>query len=87
MLFRKYRQIVVDEKDVTTVLFVVNRQLEGLMDFIYESPHADFCGWKDENKWFVGFHASNKQMTKIFKKLESIGKFTVIETGLYFEKD
>lgn len=71
-MFTKNREFIVDEKDVTTVLGVMNRHLR-----CYYSLQVGNCGWAGElaNKWFIMFDSSDRQYNKIVKSLSEIGEF------------
>lgn len=74
MLFgtKKEREFIVEERDVTTVLSVINRRLKYCQHFV------DNCGWKNEpTKWFVMFDATDKAYKDIISELKNVGNFNV----------
>lgn len=70
-IFKKCREFIIEEKDVTTVLSVINSHLK------YSNLDVANCGWANEesSKWFVMFDANDKRYGKIVKDLSTIGEF------------
>lgn len=69
---KKRRMFVMNEKDVTTALVMINGRLH------CDSMRVDDCGWADDpDKWFVIFDAKEKTYGKIIKDLQKIGKVGV----------
>ena len=69
--FMKTRsEFFMDEKDVTTVVAVINRHTR------YARCRIGNCGWADEStKWFVMFDCTDKVHRDIVKDLTKIGRF------------
>lgn len=90
MFNQKRRIIVVEEKDLTTVLAVLNNH-RGFFDS--KEKTIENCGWADEpTKWFIKFDASNKHWGRIADELKQFGKFYVNvtrrgTTDLCFERN
>lgn len=88
-LFQRRRNLVVEEKDVTTVLAVVNRH-QGF--FSNDNKIVRNCGWtKDSSKWVIQFYATEKEWGLMTADLSKIGEITVKvkpggTTDLYFTK-
>ena len=86
-MINKRRHIVVEEKDVTTVLTAINTHQTFLNN---TNKNVGNCGWADEpEKWFITFYASDRKWGKIAADLSSIGEITVKvsprgATDLYF---
>lgn len=75
MFYQKFRDLIMDEKDVTTVLAVINRN-QGF--FSLKDKRVDTCGWKDDpGKWFVGFYASRREWGRIATELGKLGTLNV----------
>lgn len=73
-IFTKTREFLMDEKDVTTVLSVINRHRTGLDSIISVAN----CGWANEpTTWFVLFETSEKRYRKIVNDLKEIGELYV----------
>ena len=87
LFIKKEREFIVEEKDVTSVLTVVNREAK------FISYHIGNCGWANHpNKWFITFYATDKKYGRIMKGLTENGKFTVDvrpggQVDLWFEKN
>lgn len=73
-IFKIYRSFIIDEKDVTTVLGVINRNHK-----IVSELSVGNCGWGDglEKKWFIHFYATDKTYGNIVKGLKDIGTLTL----------
>lgn len=90
MFNQKRRYLVVDEKDVTTVLAAINHH-RGF--FSNSEIGTGSCGWKNEpTKWYVNFYASDKEWGRIAGELSKIGKICVNvapngTTDLYFTRE
>ena len=90
MFNHAYRQLVVEEEYVTTVLGVVNRH-QGA--FTNANKRVGSLGWaSDPGKWYVGFYASAKEWGRIATDLSKIGEIKVDvgpggTTNLYFERN
>lgn len=68
----KTRNFIVDEKDVTTILDIINRKRR---QFDYQ---VGSCGWSDDTaQWFIMFHATDKVYGDIVRELMTIGKLNV----------
>lgn len=81
------REFIVDEKDVTTVVTIINKHRRS-----YEVK-TNNCGWAEEpSKWFVMFDAGDEEYGHIVDELNKLGtfrldvspSFTVV--SLYFER-
>lgn len=90
MFNQKRRYLIVDEKDVTTVLTVINRH-QGF--FSNNDKLAENCGWANEpTKWYVRFYASDREWGRIAGELSKLGKIYVNvtpggATDLYFARN
>lgn len=84
-IFKKQREFIVEEKDVTTVLNVVNREM---WTFDYRIGN---CGWADETtKWFIIFDMNDKHYGNVINDLNDIGAFRLSirpsgQVDLYYE--
>lgn len=68
----KRRTFIVEEKDVTTVLGVINRKRRQFDCCVGN------CGWNNEDsEWFIMFHDTDKMYGSIVKELQKIGELTV----------
>ena len=75
MFNQKRRYLVVEEKDVTTVLTTINRN-QGF--FSNHDKNTGNCGWaNDPTKWYIRFFASDRQWGKIAGELCETGNITV----------
>lgn len=71
-ILKKNYSFIVDEKDVTTVLGVINKHRK-FYDF-----RVGNCGWKDHpTDWFVMFDSTAKVYGGIVRDLKQIGTFKV----------
>ena len=90
MFNQRRRYLIVEEKDVTTVLAAINNH-QGL--FSNNDKNTGNCGWKDDPaKWYVRFYASDRQWGRIAAELSKLGKIQVTvtpggATELYYTKD
>lgn len=67
---KESRKFIVDEKDVTTVITVVNEHRRG-----YE-VETNNCGWADTpEKWFIAFDACDEEYGHIVADLNKLGSF------------
>ena len=67
-MFKKTREFIVEEKDVTTVVDVVNREAK------YFDYKIGNCGWAEEpTKWFIIFEMTEKKFGRVVKDLNEIG--------------
>ena len=89
-IFKSRRCFIVDEKDVTIVLEVMNKHHNR---FSNRNLNIGNCGWAEEpTRWFIHFDATSKQYDKILKGLLKVGTFNVVERqpggqeDLYFER-
>ena len=88
-LYQKRRNLVVEEKDVTTVLNAINNH-QGF--FSNDNKIVRSCGWeKDPSKWVIKFNASEKEWGLMATDLSKIGEISVKvkpggTTDLYFIK-
>lgn len=89
MFNQKKRDLIVEEKDVTTVMTVINNH-QGF--FSNNSKNTGNCGWKDNpTKWYVRFYASDRQWGRIAGELSRLGRIYVNVTPggtseMYYEK-
>lgn len=89
MFFHKSRELIVEEKDVTTVLTAINNH-QGF--FSNTNKHVGNCGWNDDaTKWYVTFYASAREWGRTMGDLSKIGEINVKvrpggKTDLYFTK-
>jgi len=87
MYFKKGREFIVEEENVTTLLTIINNHRR------FYVTHVGNCGWADDvTKWFVMFDATDKVFYEIVKELASIGKISAsVRPGgmidLCFEKE
>lgn len=90
MFYQRKRCLIMEEKDVTTVLSAINRH-QGYFSNDYKIVKN--CGWaKDPDKWVVKFNASEKEWGLIATDLSKLGEITVKvkpggTTDLYFKKE
>lgn len=71
-IFKKHYHFIVEEKDVTTVLGVINKHRK-----LYDVRVGN-CGWKDyPMDWFVMFDSTAKVYGEIVRDLKQIGTFEV----------
>ena len=90
MFGQKRHCIIVEEKDVTTVLLAINRN-QGF--FSNNNKLVGECGWEEEpSKWFIRFFASSREWGRMAKELNEIGTITVHvapggTTDLYFTRN
>ena len=86
MFFIKKRKFIVEEKDIATILSVVNREAR------VTHYRIGNCGWANNpNKWFVSFYTTDKRYGKVMKFLTKDGNFTAQtipdgQVDLWFEK-
>lgn len=87
MFKKKMREFIVDEKDVTAVITVINKHRR------YADMSVGNCGWAEEpEKWFIIFHEYDKVYGQIVDELNKIGTFRLnvspsfTEVELYFER-
>lgn len=89
MFNQRRRYLILEEKDVTTVLTAINNHQRL---FSKKDKDAGSCKWKDDpTKWYVRFYASDKQWGSIAGELSNIGKIYVNvtpdgTTQMYFIK-
>lgn len=81
------KHFIVDEKDVTTVITVINEHRND-----YEM-RVNNCGWAEEpNKWFIHFDVSDEAYGRIVDDLNKLGTFRLNvspnfrKVDLYFER-
>lgn len=85
--YQRRRYLVVEEKDVTFVLTVIN-QHQGF--FSNDNKIVKNCGWEnDPSKWIIKFNASEREWGLMTADLCKAGAITVIvkpsgTTDLYF---
>jgi hypothetical protein len=73
-IYMKTRTFIMDEKDVTTVLGIINQALPVWAREVRVST----CGWADEpEKWFIMFHTTDKQYGDIMRELMKIGSVSI----------
>ena len=71
-IMEKYRSFIVEEKDVTTILKIVNHHRNTCDCYVGN------CNWNDDrSKWFIHFYATDKIYGQIVKDMKKIGKFNV----------
>lgn len=69
-MFKKFREIIVEESDVMLVLKVIGDTLG------YFDGQVGKCGWADEpTKWFITFEISDAKYGKICNGLGKFGLF------------
>lgn len=83
---QKSRHLIMDEKDVTTVISAINKGHQ------YQFMSGN-CGWALEpTKWFIIFKANDKQYGEVLKNLKKTGEFHIEvspnsrQVDLYFER-
>ena len=84
--FKRRRIFVVDEKNLTTVLRIINSHRKS-----YKLYVGSFLEETESEKWFIRFKVSDRKYGRIMEDLLSIGTFKleVRSNGLvdyYFEK-
>lgn len=87
LFFRKTRDFIVEEKDITSVLKVINDYSNVSITYVAN------CGWaKEPTMWFIMFKSSDNKYERIIDDLTKMGSFKVemiIPKGiinLYFKK-
>lgn len=66
-----------DERNITTVLDVINRNCR-----IASNRRAGNCRWaEDTTRWFVIFNTNSKRYSNIIKELQTIGEIKVSVRG------
>lgn len=75
MLNNKKRELIVEEKDVTTVLEAINRH-QGLFSNNNKTT-GNFGLASAPTRWFVRFYASDRQWGRIAEELSKTGRFEV----------
>lgn len=89
MFYQKKRYLIVEEKNVTLALTLINRH-QGF--FSNDNKIVKNCGWEsDPSKWVIKFNASDREWSRIAEDLSSLGEITVKvtpcnTTELYFIK-
>lgn len=69
-MFKKNYDFIMREKDVTTVLSVINKHDLHALDGVGN------CGWADEpDMWYIAFCTTEGKYRKIVKDLKAIGEF------------
>lgn len=91
-LFGERHGFIMVEKDVTTVLSVINRNSTFIDNIIMDYGIGN-CSWADTpDMWFVNFVCIDKTYGKIISELSQIGRIKPIArpnkkiVDLYFEK-
>ena len=90
MFNHKRHELIVEEKDVTTVIKVINEQY---WFFSNTLKRVGACGWSDEpTKWYVEFYASAREFRRAMKNLSELGGISVKvgprgTTDLYFMRN
>lgn len=75
---KKDRKFIVNEKDVTAVITVVNKHRRS-----YEIE-TNNCGWADEpEKWFIAFDACDEEYGHIVADLNKLGSFKLDVSSNY----
>lgn len=87
MFKKKFREFIVDEKDVTAVITVINKHRR------CADMKVGRCGWVEEpEKWFIMFDEYDKAYGHIVDELNKLGTFRLnvspsfTEVELYFER-
>lgn len=71
-LNKKTYSLIMEETNVTTVLGVINQTCK------YDAYRVGSCSWgKEPARWFVMFHATEKQYGAIVKELMKIGDVNI----------
>jgi hypothetical protein len=67
---KKPHEFIIEEKDVTTVLAVINNHRKS-----FETELGN-CGWAEEpSKWFIMVYLRDKDYGKVIEELNKIGTF------------
>ena len=75
MFIQRRRYMIVEEKDVTTVLTVINRH-QGF--FSNNNKLVGNCGWaKEPSKWYIRFYATEREWSHMTGDLSKIGEIAV----------
>lgn len=87
-IFQKRHVFIMEEKDVTTILNVINRSSSLCL---IKDLHVANCEWDDKSKWFISFYSTSKRYDKILKNILKIGRLTIIkrpggQEDLYIER-
>lgn len=70
MYVKRRREFIVEEKDVTTVMAVINENRK-----FYDTRLGN-CGWEEEpSKWFIMVDLNDKQYGEVIRKLNEMGTF------------
>lgn len=83
---KKQHEFLMEEKDVTTVLEVINKHRK------YFDTKIGNCGWAEEpSKWFVLVDLRDRDYGKIIEELNKIGTFKLDvrpkgQVDLFFER-
>lgn len=77
MFGSRYTSLIVEEKDVLTILTVVNSVLPIGADY-----RAQNCAWADEpTKWFISTRFSKKQLDKVINHIKNRGGIVEIKSS------
>ena len=69
-IFRRRRTIIMEEKDVSKVLSIVNKYVKITFD---QGIVINNCGWEDDpTKWFMLLYSTNGQWNSISEELRHI---------------
>jgi len=67
MFINKTMNFIMDEKDVTTVIKIINQHHKNLFSKKYCVKN---CGWADANKWFIMGNVTRKTYDMIISDLK-----------------
>lgn len=91
MLMYKEHVLIMNEKEVTTVLSTINRNRK-MFDYVY----VDYLNDADDiDKWYIRFKAFDKSWTNILDTLNRLGTITIkvksdgkdkLHEHIYFER-
>ena len=74
-IFKRRRTIIMDEKDVTKVLRIVNEHVKITCD---QGLFVEHCGWEEApERWFILFYSINRQWEKILEEIRVINSVEV----------
>lgn len=74
-IFKRRRTIIMDEKDVTKVIKIINKHINITCD---QGLFIEHCGWEEApERWFILVYSTNRQWQKIFEDLQYISSIEV----------
>lgn len=82
------REFIVDEKDVTMVIGVINNEITFLDKIVLDYSVGKFDeDDMDDNRWFIRFTSMKGRYQEIVKYLAKMGKLTIEDDAfVYFRR-